>query len=307
MSNTIAHEIHIGTNIKPFLKWAGNKYSCLNLILENFPAANRLIEPFAGSAAVFNNTNYSSYLLADENQDLVSLFQYLQREKESFIHECKVLFCEKNNCSTRYYELREQFNACTDPRERAILFLYLNRHGYNGLCRYNSQGIYNVPFGSYVKPYFPDAEMRFFCNKSEQATFIQGDFQKTFTYAQEGDLVYCDPPYAPLVQRSNFSAYTHKKFGEKEQILLADLARQYAQRGITVIISNHDTAFTREQYHTAEIKSLLVNRKISCNAKNRTPAKELLAIFHPMVDLSFKKNAATITNKRDAGNTDNAN
>jgi len=238
-----------------------------------------LIEPFAGSGAIFNNTDFPDYLLAEENQDLISLFQHLKTEDESFIHWCKTFFCPENNNSVRYYELREQFNQCTETRERAALFLYLNRHGYNGLCRYNQKGGYNVPFGRYSKPYFPEEEMRFFCNKSQKATFIQSDFRETFTHARTGDLIYCDPPYAPLVQASNFSAYTFKKFGEKEQIILADLARSCAARGITVIISNHDTDFTREQYHDAEIKSFTVSRRISCNVDQRSPAKELLAVF----------------------------
>ena len=266
-------------NIRPFLKWAGNKYNCLNLILSHFPVANRLIEPFTGSGAVFNNTDYPEYLLGEENRDLVALFEHLKIEQESFIVWCKRLFCPENNDSVRYYELREQFNQSVDVRERAALFLYLNRHGYNGLCRYNKKGSYNVPFGRYIKPYFPEKEMRFFCQKSQQATFIHNDFRQTFGLAQSGDLIYCDPPYAPLVQSSNFTTYTDKKFGEQEQIILADLARESASKGITVIISNHDTQFTREQYKDAKIISFTVNRRISCRAKNRVPAKELLAIF----------------------------
>lgn len=159
------------------------------------------------------------------------------------------------------------------------MFLYLNRHGYNGLCRYNQQGIYNVPFGLYVKPYFPETEMRYFYQKAQTATFIKRDFRETFQLAQPGDVVYCDPPYAPLVQLSNFSTYTQKKFGEKEQIILADLAKESAARGICVVISNHDTEFTRQQYIGAEIKSFTVKRSISCRGSNRGSANELLAIF----------------------------
>ena len=172
---------------------------------------------------------------------LISLFQHLKTEDESFITWCKTFFRRENNDSVRYYQLREQFNQSTDTRERAALFLYLNRHGYNGLCRYNKKGIYNVPFGRYTKTYFPEAEMRFFYKKSQLATFIQADFRQTFSFAKMGDLIYCDPPYAPLEQSSNFSAYTHRKFGKEEHILLAELARESASQGITVIISNHDT------------------------------------------------------------------
>ena len=161
------------------------------------------------------------------------------------------------------------------------MFLYLNRHGYNGLCRYNQKGIYNVPFGRYKKPYFPHAEMLCFHQKSQNTTFLHGDFRHTFSKAKPGDLIYCDPPYAPLQQISNFSSYTNKKFGEQEQIDLAELAIHAVSRGITVVISNHDTAFTRHHYRFSEIKSFPVRRSISCNPENRIAVQELLAIFRP--------------------------
>lgn len=265
--------------IKPYLKWAGSKYRCLDTIMASFPKADRLIEPFTGSAAVFMNADYPLYVLAEENQDLINLFQFIRQEGISFIEYCESFFCLTNNQSQCYYQLRKQFNLCSDRRERAALFLYLNRHGYNGLCRYNQKGIYNVPFGRYKKPYFPRLEMLYFHQKSQHATFMHGDFRQTFATAKHGDLIYCDPPYAPLPQSSNFSSYTDKKFGETEQIALAELARDCANRGITVIISNHDTSFTRHHYRHGEIKSFPVKRLISCHAENRMEVQELLAIF----------------------------
>ena len=127
--------------------------------------------------------------------------------------------------------------------------------------------------------YVPETEMSYFSQKSQRASFMLADFQETFKQASTGDLIYCDPPYSPLSQASNFSAYTQKKFGENEQILLANLAKDAANKGITVVISNHDTDFTRHHYSGAKIKSFEVKRSISCNTQNRLPAKELLAIF----------------------------
>lgn len=271
--------MHWNFIIKPFLKWPGNKYRCFPQIVSDFPNANRLIEPFTGSGAIFLNTQFISYLLAEANPDLIALFHFVQNEHKPFIDYCREFFCPNNNQADRYYELRVRFNQSSDRRERAALFLYLNRHGYNGLCRYNQKGIYNVPFGRYIKPYFPQVELDYFYEKSQQATFIHADFQETFKLAQKGDLIYCDPPYSPLTQLSNFSAYTQNKFGEQEQIILANLAKDAANRGITVIISNHDTDFTRHHYQGAKIKSFAVKRHISCLAKNRLPVKELLAIF----------------------------
>ena len=266
---------------RPFLKWAGNKYRCLDHILKHFPAANRLIEPFTGSAAVFLNSRFSTALLAEENQDLVHLFTYLQQEGDEFIADCRRFFCKKYNTESQYYELRDRFNHSKNPRERASIFLYLNRHGYNGLCRYNQKGIYNVPFGYYQKPYFPLQEMRLFHQKSQCAQFVHSDFRLTFALAKSGDVIYCDPPYAPINQTSNFSHYVHKYFGEEEQIQLAELAMTHASKGAHVFISNHDTPFTRYQYRYGEIKSFNVTRTISCKGDNRIAVKELLAVFSP--------------------------
>lgn len=264
---------------KPFLKWAGNKYRCLHNILSALPAAHRLIEPFTGSGAVFINSDYSNYLLAEDNADLVNLFCSLQQEGNVFIDYCETFFSSANNCAKQYYQLRETFNGLTDPRKRAAVFLYLNRHGYNGLCRYNQKGGYNVPFGRYKKPYFPRKEMQYFHEKSQRASFVHSDFRDTFAMAKAGDLIYCDPPYAPIVQTSNFSSYTSKKFGEAEQVTLAKLAMDCANKGITVIISNHDTEFTRHHYRLGDIQSFPVKRWISCHPENRLAVQELLAVF----------------------------
>ena len=264
---------------RPFLKWLGNKFNCLHHIIKVLPKANRLIEPFAGSGAIFLNTNYQNYLIAEENNDLIELFNHLQREGEDFISVCESYFCSANNEAEQYYRLRQEFNHCTDTRQRAALFVYLNRHGYNGLCRYNRQGGFNVPFGRYSKPSLPREQMQFFHLKSQGVVFKQYDFQETFALAEPGDLIYCDPPYAPLNQTSNFSSYTSKQFGEQEQIILAELAKKSANRGITVVISNHDTPFTRFHYSGSNITSFPVKRVISSDIENRVPAQELLAVF----------------------------
>ncbi|MCA0403818.1 MAG: Dam family site-specific DNA-(adenine-N6)-methyltransferase [Proteobacteria bacterium] len=269
------------TRTKPFLKWAGNKFRCIEMILSSFQPATRLIEPFTGSASIFLNSNFPQYLLAENNLDLVNLFQILQNEGSDFIQFCASYFKPENNSALRYYELREQFNACNDIRLRAALFLYLNRHGYNGLCRYNQKGGYNVPFGRYIKPYFPLQEMQSFYQKAQRANFIKADFRQTFKLAKPGDLIYCDPPYVPLSESANFVSYTNKKFDENDQIELAILAQKACKKNITVIISNHDTALTRRYYEDADIFSFPVKRFISCAANRRIPAQELLAVFKP--------------------------
>jgi DNA adenine methylase len=124
------------TIMKPFLKWAGSKTKVVKHLRPLFPVGEyRLIEPFVGSGVVFLNTDYQTSLLSDANEDIINIFQSLKDNGENFIRRCKRLFTEENNSQERFYELREDFNDCEETEERAALFLYLNRHCFNGLCR----------------------------------------------------------------------------------------------------------------------------------------------------------------------------
>ena len=158
--------------------------------------------------------------------------------------------------------------------------LYLNRFGFNGLCRYNSKHEFNVPFGAYKNHYFPENELRYFAEKAQRAEFFCADFNDTFKRADEQSVIYCDPPYAPLIQSSNFTRYAVSDFSLSQQKALADLARQTAvERRIPVIISNHDTAFTREIYQGAKLKKVQVQRSISHESSKRIKVNELIASF----------------------------
>lgn len=268
---------------RAFLKWAGGKYSLIGPIKNQLPEGKKLIEPFVGAGSVFLNTDYDNYLLNDINADLITLYQYVKRRPKTFINDAKQLFNARNNHADAYYALRAQFNASTDPYYRSLVFLYLNRHGYNGLCRYNSKGIFNVPFGDYSKPYFPQAELEFFAEKAKRAKFICQSFEHVFRRARKGDVIYCDPPYAPLVQGSNFTSYATGGFGLDDQSELARHAlRAACKRQIPVLISNHDTPLTRALYETAQISQLSVARSISQKGDGRKPVKELLALYTVM-------------------------
>ena len=265
---------------RPILKWAGNKHRIVHEILAQLPQGKRLVEPFTGSAAVFFNADYRRYLLCDSNADLINLYNTLKAQGQAFIEHARPLFAPENNLAERYYALREEFNSQGgDPARRGALFLYLNRHGYNGLCRYNSKGGFNVPFGRRAKVYFPELEMQFLLHKAKQATFRQQDFAKCMRAAKPGDVLYCDPPYLPLTATANFTAYHTDNFSLEQQTQLAELARECATRGIPVLISNHDTPLARQLYQGAQLHHLQVQRQISCKADGRGKAGELLALF----------------------------
>ena len=270
----------IDNHTRPFLKWAGNKYRIIDRIRKALPEGECLIEPFAGSAAVFLNTNYERYIINDNNPDLIHLYKILKKDGDKFIKKCRYYFTPRFNNEEQYYKLRKKFNETKDVYKRAVLFVYLNRHGYNGLCRYNLKGGYNVPFGRYKSPYFPEKEMLIFHEKAQSADFILSSFESVIRSAKRGDVVYCDPPYVPLSPSANFTSYSTGGFNMEKQQQLADLANETSLKGIPILISNHNTSYTRKAYDKAhKITKFHVQRFISCNGKKRGTAGELLALF----------------------------
>jgi DNA adenine methylase len=265
---------------RAFLKWAGGKFSLIEDITAKLPQAKKLIEPFVGAGSVFLNTNYSKYLLNDINADLINLYNIVKHQSSDYITDSAKFFTPAFNEEQRYYQIRQEFNDSEDIYERAIFFLYLNRHGYNGLCRYNNSGKFNVPFGRYKAPYFPEKELMYFAEKSQLATFTCDSFERVFARARKNSVIYCDPPYAPISKTAMFNSYAAGGFTLDNQIKLASLARRTGyKRNIPVLVSNHDTEFTRDIYQGADMTELQVSRFISQNGSTRIKVAELLALF----------------------------
>lgn len=267
---------------RAFLKWAGGKFTLCDVINKMLPKGDTLIEPFVGAGSVFLNSNFKHYVLNDINRDLINLYKILQTTPEKFIVDAQKLFSAQHNQADAYYEHRKVFNDNTDSYERSILFLYLNRHGYNGLCRYNKSGGYNVPFGKYKRPYFPEKELNIFAEKAQKATFLCENYRDVFARAKSGDVIYCDPPYVPLSKTASFTSYAGNGFGLDEQADLANAAEETIDKlkNTTVLISNHDTIWTRKIYeHASKIKKLNVARTISQKGNGRKKVGELMALY----------------------------
>lgn len=267
---------------KPFLKWAGGKYKLVPFIESNFPKhtkRTRLIEPFCGSAALSLSLEFDEYLLNDINQDLINLYISLKKEKQQFIDYAKSFFVAENNTELAFLSLRDLFNNSKNDEERSALFIYLNRHSFNGLCRYNAQGKFNVPFGRYKSPYFPEAELQAFVRKSSRIQLSCGNFHTALKQAREHDIVYCDPPYVPLSDTASFTSYAKNGFNLQEQKDLALSSEQTAQQSEIVLISNHNTQFTRDIYANAKLAFVEVQRNIAAKSESRKKIGELLAIY----------------------------
>lgn len=264
---------------KAFLKWAGGKSQSLSMIIDSVGCfTGRFVEPFVGSGVVSLNMAAEKYILADYNQDLINVFKFV-KEDANFIIDLSKYFIPENNVAEKFYELRARFNNTNNLREKALLFIYLNKHCFNGLCRYNKSGGFNVPFGKYKKVYFPENELLMFKNNLlSNCDLYYQSFEDTFKQLKEGDCCYCDPPYVPLSSTASFTDYSVGGFNEEQQIQLAKLAEEAPCK---VLISNHDIEFTRGLYNKAsEIRTRKVSRHIAAKASARKPVYELLAIYN---------------------------
>jgi DNA adenine methylase len=267
---------------KPFLKWAGNKYRVLPHLIPLIGYPNRFCEPFGGSLSVALNVIAEEYVLNDINKDLISIYtNLLSSESDKFISDCKDYFNHNNQES--YLNFRKRFNESSDTWERASLFIYLNRHCFNGLSRYNKKGEFNVPFGKYDSPKFPMDEMenfiQFFKNKNVRFNSESFNHQSLYHTLQKGDVVYFDPPYIPISNTASFTEYATEGFTYQQQLELVELVESLASREIKVVLSNHDLPITRELYKNAKIYPIQVSRTIAAKGSSRKKANELIAVW----------------------------
>ncbi len=269
--------------LRPILKWAGAKTKLVPQIRALVPAdTRRLVEPFVGSGAVALNLALKENLIADANPDVIAVYDALAHDPIRFVRDCQALFIPGHNSRGAFEHLRKEFNLSHDRYRRACLFVYLNRHGYNGLCRYNQKGGFNVPFGRYTTPRFPGCEFAAFRQFLRHAEIRCADFRPIIAGAGRGDFVYCDPPYSPLSKTANFTGYARAGFSHRDQIDLVDACCAAAARGAVAVISNHDTPVTRQLYSAAtNLIPLQVSRLISCDVANRTKVSELLVVYAP--------------------------
>ena len=232
--------------MKPLIKWVGGKRGLVPDLVEVWEGGEfkRLIEPFAGAASLFFRAEPEKAVLVDTCEPLMNFYKVLRSDpgklNASFVNLMKHMPPKSmKKQEKRYYVNREKFNSMNGAGSaagRAALFLFLNRHCFQGLWRVNKQGKMNAAYGHYAKPHIPTKEEIADVSVSfKGAKLIRGDFEKGLTIAGKGDLVYCDPPYL-----DSFDGYTKEDFGLEEHKRLADGAHKAVKKGAVVIVSNRD-------------------------------------------------------------------
>lgn len=249
----------------PPLKWAGGKRWLLPTLQGLLPPHTRLVEPFMGALSVTLGLDPKTALVNDANPHLVNFYRQVQR---GLIMDIPYSHDEQD-----YYNARDEFNKnitsgdIWSPR-MAMLFYYLNRTGFNGLCRFNRSGLFNVPFGRYKTIHYRQDFNDI--TKYLQSTDISCDDFAQLNY-KDGDFIYADPPYD-----TPFTSYSSGGFDWNEQVRTAQF---FACLSLPVVLSNQSTPRIIELYGDLgfELRFLDAPRRISSNG-DRSHTQEVLAI-----------------------------
>ena len=252
--------------LNPILKWAGGKRWLVPILKKHLDRFSnyRLVEPFCGGLAISLGLNPKEALLNDINPLLINFYKWV---KKGLIIELNMV-----NDEFYYYECRDSLNELISSKaikSQAIaeLFYYLNKTGYNGLCRFNSNGLYNVPYGRY-KTINYHKDLTVYKDIFSNFKFTNTDF--SLLKIKPGDIIYADPPYDV-----EFTKYAKEDFTYADQERLINWLNNFNN---PIIISNQATKRIIKLYEKNNYKLdyLAAPRMISCNG-NRDKACEILA------------------------------
>jgi len=290
---------------RPLLKWAGGKRQLLPALRRFYPAEfGRYFEPFLGSGAVFFDLVRSGRLsghrvfLTDSNRDLIGCYETVRDAPDEVIRHLEQLAAERpSNPQSHFYETRTRFNRLrADLPEAshegytpalAAMLIYLNRTAFNGLFRLNSDGEFNVPVGRYARPRISDPALVRAVSHALADPLVSLSLRRFETVAQRaraGDLLYFDPPYAPLSDTARFTGYTGRTFTLDDHARLRDVAVTLAVRGCHVMVSNSSAPAIRALYEDdprvaasgLHVHRLPARRAINSRADARGPVMEFL-------------------------------
>ena len=268
---------------KPFVKWAGGKRQIIDKLKQYVPDEfDTYYEPFVGGGALLFELSPKKAVINDSNKELMNIYNVLCDE-DKFKKMCNLLnHYEVEHSSDFFYEIRNKdrnkksYDRLSDYT-KAARTIYLNKACFNGLYRVNSKNEFNVPFGKKekintyegnnlitVSTYLTMNDIKILCV----------DFEVSVKDAKKGDFVYFDPPYDS--DTSTFNSYTEEGFGKEEQIRLAKLFKELSDKGVYVMLSNHNTVLVRDLYKNYNFHFIEAKRNINANGKKRGMVEEVI-------------------------------
>ena len=263
----------------PFVKWAGGKRQMLEQLKQRMPDQyGTYYEPFVGGGALVLFLDPEKAVINDINQELIHTYTEIRDHLDTLLVLLDSM--DQVTCTKEfYYEMRERYNEKLKLKdydaEMAALFIYLNKHCFNGLYRVNTKGQFNVPWNQKTMVRSMDMEnIRRISSFLKSVEITCQDFEASLGKVKKGDFVYFDSPYAPL-NPSSFDSYTKEGFTEEEHRRLASLFRRLTEQGVSCMLTNHNTELIRELYDGFLMEEIDVRRAINSDPKKRR-GKEII-------------------------------
>lgn len=268
---------------KPFVKWAGGKRQILDKLKRYVPDEfDTYYEPFVGGGALLFELSPKRAVINDSNKELMNVYNVLCDENK-FNKMCRVLNSyEVNHSEEFYYDIRNKdrnkvsYSRLSDYT-RAARTIYLNKACFNGLYRVNSKNEFNVPFGKKDKVNTYEGSNLITVSNyltMNDVKILSVDFEEAVKGAKRHDFVYFDPPYDS--DTATFNSYTEEGFGKEEQRRLARVFKELDERGVYVMLSNHNTLLVNELYAGYNRYVIEAKRNINSKGERRGNVEELI-------------------------------
>ena len=274
------------SSVAPFVKWAGGKRQLITQIRERMPEKyNDYYEPFIGGGAVIFDLLPANALINDINKALINTYRTICNEPDAFLKEVNRLDNDMwEDGKKYYYTIREHYNdklmRSEYDVELAALFVFINKHCFNGLYRVNGKGLFNVPYNNSRRVSVDEDVIIATSEYLRGVTIIDGDFEQACKNAKKGDFVFIDSPYAPL-NPTSFESYTKEGFDIESHKRLAKLYDELTARGCYCMLTNHNTELINGLYgnkgYTIDVVS--VKRMINSDASNRVGEEVIICNY----------------------------
>lgn len=253
------------------IPYQGSKRGIASRILDCFPEdIDRVVEPFAGSAAVSISAAFHKkakrFLLNDRNEPLMRLWDEIINNPDKIADAYERLWKSQKGRERSFFdEVRAEFNKNHEP----YLLLFLLARIVKGAIRYNRIGKFNQSPDNRRRGRHPDlmrhdvaCTSRLLKGRTELYAL---DYKEILMKVDKSDIVYMDPPYQGVCGQHDqryLKGVEFRQFVKDLEIL--------NQKEISFIVS-YD-GFTGEKKHGEFLPDKLGLTHIMVNAGRSTQA-----------------------------------
>ena len=274
----------IDTTLTPFVKWAGGKTQLLLEIIKRVPKKfNYYYEPFIGGGSVLLALQPLGATINDINKELIHVYNTIKHQPLKLVQAVYKL--DSYECDCNYYlKQKDYYNKLITEQQynidMAALFIFLNKHCFNGLYRVNQQGLFNVPWNKKTSGVSINIEnILNISNYLQNIEIFNKDFEEVLEDCDEDDFIFIDSPYDPICE-NGFIDYSKEGFTKEDHIRLAKVFKKLDERGCYCMLTNHNTSLINELYYDFNIDIVDVRRSINSNGNNRKGKEVIITNYN---------------------------